>query len=132
MKLPTKVMYIIGLILNIIIGLGCIIATIIFGIIMNNKELLQEAVKTDTSGTLTMENIQAVYVALFVVFLILAIFSVIAVWVGVMGIKRANDDTERKHGFHITAIILGVLSGNIFYLLGGIFGLVNESEKANA
>ncbi len=129
MKLPTKVMYIIGLILNIIIGLVCIIGTIIFGIGMSNKEVIEEAAKQGEG--LTPEIVQATCVVYFVVFLIVAIFSLIAVWVGVMGVKRA-DDPERKHGFHISAIILGVLSGNLFYLLGGIFGLVNESEKANA
>ena len=38
-------------------------------------------------------------------------------------VRRAKADNSSK-GWDVLFIILGVLGGNIFYILGGIFGLV--------
>ena len=45
---------------------------------------------------------------------------------------KAIEQDKKDNGPHITMIVFGALSGDIFYLLGGIFGLIangTEEEK---
>jgi len=45
---------------------------------------------------------------------------------------KAIDENKSENGPHITMIVVGAISGDIFYLLGGIFGVIangQESEK---
>lgn len=130
MKTATKAMYVIGLIINIVVALGCLVATLIYGISMGNNEVLEEIYNAAEPGTYeSVAAVKALFTTVFVVFLILLIIKLITIWVGIMGIKKANDEKGGQVGFHVAALILGMLSGEIFYILGGIFGLVNEGKK---
>ncbi len=132
MKTATKVMYVIGLILTIIAAIVEAVYSFIFGFAMGNADVLNELVKQDPSTYKDVATAQSLMTVLFVFVLVAFIIDIIGIFIGVKGIKKANDDTPKQNGFHIAAIVFGVLSVEIFYILGGIFGLVNENEKKNA
>ncbi len=52
-------------------------------------------------------------------FIIILIGSLITIWM----VRRAKDSNSSK-GWDVLFLILGLIGGNIFYVLGGIFGLV--------
>ena len=60
------------------------------------------------------------YLAYFIIVLISAI---IAIWM----VKKAKAKNTSK-GWDILFIIIGVLESNIFYILGGIFGVLEERK----
>lgn len=130
MKSIAKAMYVVGLVMNIIAIITCLVLTIIFGALMNNQGFLEQLVQNDTSGTLTsIEYARLAMSIYFVVFLVITIIEAPAIFIGVMGIKKVNDDKPRQNAFHIVALVFGFLCGGLFYILGGIFGLIAENEK---
>ena len=44
---------------------------------------------------------------------------------------NALEDGRNNKKEHIIMIVVGAISNDIFYLLGGIFGLIAEGQKAN-
>ena len=55
--------------------------------------------------------------------LVACIFVLIVCLVTILLVRKAKDKNSSK-GWDVLFIVLGVLDGNIFYILGGIFGLV--------
>lgn len=51
------------------------------------------------------------------------IFVLIVCLITIFMVRRAKDKNSSK-GWDVLFIVLGFLGGNIFYILGGIFGLV--------
>ena len=56
-------------------------------------------------------------------YLVYAIVILIACIIIIAMVRRAKASGSSK-GWDVLFIILGVFSGNIFYILGGIFGLI--------
>ncbi len=131
MKSAAKIMYVIGLVMNIIAIITCLVLTIVFGTLMNNQSFLIRLVENDTTGTIgSIEYAHLAMLIYFAVFLVVTIIEVPAIFIGVMGIKKMNNDKPRQNAFHIVALVYGFLCGGIFYILGGIFGLIAENEKS--
>ena len=60
-------------------------------------------------------------------------FIVVVIILATNAIHKTEEEKDNKAP-HITMIVFGAISGDIFYLLGGIFGLVaiaQESENEN-
>ena len=60
-------------------------------------------------------------------------FIVVVIILATNAIRLTEEEKDNKAP-HITMIVFGAISGDIFYLLGGIFGLVaiaQESENGN-
>lgn len=107
MEKASKVMYSIANIFNWILLLtgiaGIVLLSLMFtGVIPNTSEY---------EGASLIGAIIAVSVITF--------FALITV----LMVRRAKADNSSR-GWDFLFIILGVLSSNIFYILGGIFGLV--------
>lgn len=107
MEKASKVMYSIANIFNWILLLTGITGIVLFslmftGVIPNTSEY---------EGAALIGAIIAVSVITF--------FALITI----LMVRRAKADNSSK-GWDFLFIILGVLSSNIFYILGGIFGLV--------
>ena len=51
------------------------------------------------------------------------IFVLIISLITIFMVRRAKDKNSSK-GWDVLFLILGILGGNIFYVLGGIFGIV--------
>ena len=55
--------------------------------------------------------------------LVYLIIVLIVALVTIALVRKAKSDNSSK-GWDVLFIVLGVLGGNVFYILGGIFGLV--------
>ena len=74
----------------------------------------------------TPENLQFVGVGSLVYLIIVLIVSLITIWM----VRRAKDKNSSKL-WDLLFLILGIFGGNIFYVLGGIFGLVAVRRQLN-
>lgn len=113
MKNASKTMYKIGRIFNfVLLGLAAlliVIYTIIMIVRLANNEGLWYL------GTIIGLTI---WLAIIIVTIIFATRAI-----------KAIDEDEKNNAPHITMIVFGAISGDVFYLLGGIFGLVAISQE---
>ena len=122
MKTASKIMYTIGRIFNIFAIIACaillvvgIIAMVAPGKIAEGSDEIATADEAKALG-LTILITGAV---LFVVYLVMCILAGHA--------KKALNNNKTENAPHIVMIIIGVF-GDIFYFLGGIFGLIGEHQ----
>ncbi|MBO6280867.1 MAG: hypothetical protein J6M95_04770 [Bacilli bacterium] len=127
MKNASKVFYTIGLVLNIIGLVFLALSIVLFAVSLTNQELLQK-VATDTSRTVEfVKNVLTlgiIFISIHIVVEIIVLFLVI----------HAKKNLSLGNGritTHVLLLILGIFGFNLFYLLGGIFGMVAGSEDAN-
>ena len=105
MEKASKVMYTIANIFNWIIA-GLSVLMIILSILAMTGVLPADARNGMGSGTL-----------------VYAIVTLIVALVAIILVRLAKADNTSK-GWDILFIVIGVIGGNVFYILGGIFGLV--------
>ena len=120
-------MYLIGKIFTIIEAIGCCIASIL-GIvaIVAKDDVYKQAIADGYSDFKSPEHVRALGVTLLVGALVALVIQIVVLILA----KRANkaiekDDKNNKP--HIVMIVIGVFS-NIFYLLGGVFGVISADE----
>lgn len=116
----------IGRIFNIIALIGMIIVLVV-GIVLIAKD--GTAVAQDENGV----DVEVSGRALGIILLSIGVaFSVVYVFFLLAGhASKALNNGRKDNVPHVIMIIIGVF-GDIFYLLGGIFGLVAEHEEADA
>ncbi len=116
MKKAAKVMYIISLVFAII--------ALVFGVI------------TLASGIFALVNPeafknagQAISSSDAAVALGWGIYMIVAEIIGIIFLKWAKKSVGTSNVVpHIVAIVIGVISGNLFLLLGGIFGALSSKQ----
>ena len=119
MKNTSRTMFNIGNIVNICyIGLGALLALlgtilIIVGAVSDDPALVSSAVSCLIWG---------------IYLLVAAILCF--VFVG-KAKKELADESNRDNKPFIITIVFGAISGNPFYILAGIFGLIAESKQGN-
>ena len=107
MEKASKVMYSIANFFTWVLVIICIAGIVIFS-------LMIPGIIPNTSGYNGAGLIGAIiYLSIVLVISLITIAMV----------RRAKADNSSK-GWDFLFIILGVLGGNIFYVLGGIFGLI--------
>ena len=123
MKTASKVMYTIGRIFNILAIIACVII-LIFGIVamVAPGKLAEASQDFDTPEELKAMGMTMVITGavLFVVYVIICALAGHA--------RKALNNSKTENAPHIIMIIVGIF-GDIFYLLGGIFGLIGEHIK---
>lgn len=112
MKKASKIMYIIGTIFALIGFIGSIICVITGVINVVNGET---------------EEAKANGLTLLIAFAVLSIVYLIIILIAAKG-RKSLDNGEVNIAPHVVAIVVGVLGGDIFFLLGGIFGIIAESN----
>ena len=113
MKKAAKVMYIISLVFAIIALIFGILslASGIFALV--NPEAFKNAGQAISSSDASVA-------------LGFGIYTIIAEIIGIIFLKWAKKSIGTGNVVpHIVAIVFGVISGNIFLLLGGIFGVIS-------
>lgn len=127
MKSTSKAMYIVGIIFNV---LALISMIVLFAVFNASKGLsdadLANAIKD--SG-LSVADFRNVVNLLTIVFLVLTIFEGIVFILAIIATVLAGKGTISATVVHIFMIIFSILSVDIFYLLGGIFGLVANKKS---
>ena len=108
MEKASKVMYSIANFFTWIVVITCVAGIIVFS-------LMLPGIIPNTSGASTTAQLIGYIIYLSIV-LVVSLITIAMV-------RRAKADNSSK-GWDFLFIILGVLGGNIFYVLGGIFGLI--------
>ena len=123
MSSASKIMYTIGRIFNII----AIVVTIII-VIIGIVGLAAPDKLAGASEDLPDANAARAYglVCLITGAILLVVYSIVCAIAGYA--RRALNNGKKDKAPHILMIIIGVF-GDIFYLLGGIFGLVAEGQE---
>ena len=117
MRDASKTMYKIGRIFSyVLLGIAALV------IVIQTILLIVDAVQ----GNNVLDNIgsivgTSIWLGLVIVLIILATKS----------IKDIESD-EKNNSPHIIMIVMGAITGDVFYLLGGIFGLVAIGQEEEA
>ena len=106
MEKASRVMYSIANFFTWIIVLLAIV-----GIVFSSLTLAEVIVKDARNAFLGVGSL--------IYFIVILVVSLITIWM----VRQAKDKNSSK-AWDFLFIILGVLGSNIFYILGGIFGLI--------
>ncbi len=115
----SKVMYIIGRVFNII-EIVMSILTIVGGIIVLTMPNLF------TGTQLPSTQLNAIGLGLIIGGIIALLVSIIVLALATNAQNSLNNGAK-ENGPHIIMLVIGLLSGDVFYTLGAIFGLVSEN-----
>lgn len=110
MKTASKVMYSIANIFNWIMVVFCIV-----GIVLSSLSL---------AGALGEFKLDVASIGSIVTLAVVLIFCIITICL--VRIAKKNGTSK---GWDVLFIIIGVLDWNIFYFLGGLFGLLAPSKQ---
>lgn len=132
MKKAAKIMYTIGKIFNIIAIVGTAIAIVaaIFGIIYY-EQLFQFIQEESIKGFNTAAEVRTACIDGLIGACIGLLIS-IAILVIAVKARKAIDNKNATMTPHVLMIVIGAF-GDIFYLLGGVFGLIaknNDEQQA--
>ena len=121
MKTAAKIMYIIGRIGNII-ELVCGVILFISGIVALAGGSISAVSSSDN------EQLAAVFASgtsLIIFGILLFVISLVVLILSKKGINALKNNTV-ENAPHIVMIVIGAISQNYFYILGGIFALIGE------
>lgn len=127
MKSAAKIFYLIGFIFNVLALVIGILLLVLLAVSVNNAEIIARVVTQTGYG----EQMVREMMFILIIFLSIALlFDIIAI---ILTLKARKDliDNHGKLSTHIILLIGGVLTGNLFYLLRGIFGVSATSDDAN-
>lgn len=121
MKQATKALYSIGNIFNLI----AIIMLIVLGLLT----ILGANVIEDVPDgyDMSLEEYRSTAIILGVIMLIIDALYIV-VYVFAIKAKKSIDNNLQESKPHIIMIILALLGQNLFYLIGGIIGLADNSN----
>ena len=125
MKVASSIMYTIGKIFNII-GLFVYAGLMALGIIVkyNAKEIFE---RRTAGATYTEADIKIVGTTLMVIGIVMMVVTLVVLILATVA-KSKLKNNSKDIAPHVIMIIIGVF-GELFYLLGGIFGVVAESTE---
>ena len=123
MKSASKVFYMIGFVFNIIAIIfgGLLLAFSIMG--LTDHELFLKIVAELNRGEQLVHDTLILMVVLLSIELVLDVLFLIII----LKAKKDLNEGNGKLSTHVVLLIAGILASNLFYLLGGIFGLVAAS-----
>lgn len=122
-------MYTIGRIFNII-AIIIALVVLIFGIIVAASPNLQEKLIESSEEVADLTAAKAYGITLLIIGAVLIVIYSILCALAAHASKALNN-SKKENAPHIIMIIIGIF-GDIFYLLGGIFGLVAENDSSNS
>lgn len=128
MKSASQIFYTIGFVFVI---LGLIFETlflIVAAIGTGNAEVIAKVAQETGYGQALIKDALMMATILFAV----SVAINIAVLVLTIIAKKDLKDNSGKLSTHIILLISGIFAINLFYLLGGIFGITAANEDANA
>ena len=123
MKSASKVFYMIGFVFNIIAIIfgGLLLAFSIMG--LTDHELFLKIVAELNRGEQLVHDTLILMIVLLSIELVLDVLFLIII----LKAKKDLNEGNGKLSTHVVLLIAGILASNLFYLLGGIFGLVAAS-----
>lgn len=133
MKKASRILYIIGNVFNIIEIVCSIIMTALGALMMAKPETFAEEFAKHNIAELTeVAQVQALGVAVIAIAIISVLFKLVIMFLANKAIKNLDENKTTK-GIHIAMLVIGILDGDILYLIAGILALcVNQEQPAKA
>lgn len=126
MKGASKVFYIIGIITNVILIIAWATFIIIPIVGLSNAEFIDQI--ASQSGQ-SAEFVKSALTALSTVSGVSIVFSIVVFVLSIIAIKQLNDGKGKKSA-HVLLLIGGILSLDLFYILGSAFGLAAAAKDS--
>ena len=123
MKKAAKIMYTLGIIGNFCMIFVCLIGMIISLVGVANVEEIIGSITEFSQEEVTAAI--AFLTSFSIIYLIIYIVTVILAFVA----KSKVNDGKKSFFPHILVLVIGVIGWNVFYILGGIFGIVVEINE---
>ena len=120
MKASSRFMYMIGFVFNIVAVLVLIGALILFGIAYGSTQIIQQAA---TESGQTFEFIKQTLLIVIIALGVYLLANILLIILIFHARKNLTEGNGRKTT-HTIVLVVGILDANLFYLLGGVFGLV--------
>lgn len=132
MKSVSKIMYGIGIVVNVI----ALITMITLFALLNASKGLSDAEITqaiaNAGQSISVAEYRTAVNLLVNVFLVLLILETISFVFAIIGIVLAGKGTLSSVLVHILMIVFGIIGINVFYIIGAIFGLVKKEGKSTS
>lgn len=125
MKQGSSILYLIG---NIINAIGIVLMVILGIICTAGAGSLTEAEIPESYANYTLADYQALVKSMGIFLLVYAVICLIVYILASKARKAVNNDTKELKP-HIIMIVIGVIGSNLFYLIGGILGIVSETSS---
>ena len=124
MKSASKVFYTVGFVFNVIGLIFSVLFVIALALSMNNPEILQKIAQESGRG---VEFVKQTLSLMIIVFSASIFFDTLILVLTIIANKSLKEGNG-KMSTHIILLIAGFLGVNLFYLLGGVFGVVAANE----
>ena len=122
----SKSLYLVGKVINVVELILAALAMVLGLIVMTTDSGAAQTALTGVTDVMTRMGISLSGMGVFVGSTIMLVASIVtlalAIWAG-----RAIDNGRVDITPHVVMIVVGVF-GNVFYLLGGVFGLFDETS----
>lgn len=124
MKTASKVMYIIGMITNVLLFIAATLMLVVFIIGKVNPDVANQIAERLKQTVPYVDQLLGAGIGV-TIFLLVA--NLIVLIIAISAIKNLNKGTGRV-GTHVILMIGGIISWDIFYFLGGLFGIIGGSK----
>ena len=127
MKAASKSLYLIGLIFNFVAITFLITFVVLSGVVAGSADIISR-IATETQQT--FELIRNAFIFVLVVCAVGLFINVLVSVAAIIARKNLAQSNGRTFA-HVVLLIAGILSFNLFYLIGSIFGLTaaNQDEE---
>ena len=127
MKAASKVFYTIGRVFNVINIIVTILAIIFGGLVFGLSDQLFAQLAGDGVEGIGAAGDVRLFGVMIMIGAAIGLVVTIVVFILACNASRKLDNDTQENGPHIVMIVIGIF-GDVFYLLGGIFGLIEEGE----
>ena len=128
MKNASRILYIVGIVINILGILFTVIGLIIFAIAAFNQDVISQVAHDIARPDSLVKNL---CLAAFIVSLIELVVQGLVLAIAFRAIRNLKKDNGNIAS-HVMLIVLGVVGFDLFYFLGGIFGVAAANEVREA
>ena len=126
MKQAARTLNIIANVFNVIalILVGILIIIVAVGKNLPDEEIAKLAAEANT----TIENYRALLTVSLVILIVVAIILIVSIILALVA-NRSITRGDNNLAPHIILLVVGVISGNLFYILSGAFGIASVDKK---
>lgn len=128
MKNASKIMYTIGKVINVIEIVFAVLFILLSVLIISQPNAIaEEAIKQGATALDTPQKAQSCGIVMLVGAIIALIVSIVIFILATRAVKRLKEN-DKGTTPHVIMLVIGVF-GDIFYFLGGLFGILSVNER---